>query len=98
MKSSKDISLSPKWKRMVARKVASGRFSSPKHVIEEALSLLDAREREFQSRIESINAGIDRGLSDARAGRETDFDDAAVERINRRGRARLALERQRKSA
>jgi antitoxin ParD1/3/4 len=98
MKRRPSISLRPKYQRLVDKNVASGKFESASEVIEEALSLLDARDRAIKTTIAGINAGIDRGLADMRAGRVSDFDEAAVERIKQRGRARLALERRRKSA
>ncbi len=98
MKPSKPIALKPKFQRLVDKTVQSGRFQSPSEVVEAALSLFDAREREHEARLKAMDASIDRGLADARAGRYTDFDDAAVERIKQRGRARLAVDRRKKSA
>lgn len=97
MKRSKTIPLTPKSQKTVRAYVASGRYSSAQEVVEEALSLLDLTEKQHQARLASIDAAIDRGMADVRAGRVVDFDDAAVERIKREGRALLARSR-RKSA
>ena len=77
--------------------MASGRYDSPRKVVEEALNLLEMTDRMYDARADAINAGIDRGRADIRAGRTSPFDQAAVERIKRRGREMLAKSR-RKSA
>ncbi|HVU62592.1 MAG TPA: type II toxin-antitoxin system ParD family antitoxin [Phycisphaerales bacterium] len=97
MKSSKSIALTPKGQKAVRACLASGRYSSAQEVIEEALSLLDLTERQHRARLASIDAAIERGMADVRADRVVDFDDDAVARIKREGRALLARSR-RKSA
>lgn len=97
MKSFDDISLSAKAKKVLAARMASGRYPSPKAVVENALNLLDSVDREHDARLAAIKAGIDRGLADLDAGRYSIFDKAAAERIKRMGRERLA-QRKRKSA
>ena len=97
MKSFDDISLSAKSRKFVASRIASGRYQSPKDVLDNALSLLESVEREHEARLAAINAGIDRGLADLDAGRYSIFDKEAAQRIKRMGRERLA-QRKGKSA
>ena len=97
MKSFDGIALSAKAQKVLEARLASGRYKSPKAVVENALSLLDSVDREHDARLATINAGIDRGLADLDAGRYSIFDKEAAERIKRMGRERLG-QLKRKSA
>ncbi len=97
MKSFPDLPLSAKARKFVQTSIASGRYNSPKQVVEDALTLLQKTQRELEARLTEIDAAIDRSAADIRAGRFTRFDKTAVDRIKRVGRERLAA-RSKKSA
>ena len=97
MKRPTTIALTRKGKKVVDVQMASGRYVSASQIVDEALDLLNHRVRQQEAFLSLIDAGVDRGMADARAGRISDFDDGAVERIKRCGRELLS-QRRRKSA
>jgi antitoxin ParD1/3/4 len=81
-----NVSLTPQLEEFVKRKVASGLYGSASEVMQEALRLLDERDRLRSMRLEELRADIQKGLD---SGEATPLDIAA---IKARGRARLAAE------
>jgi antitoxin ParD1/3/4 len=61
----RDLPLSGRQRKLVADLVKSGRYDSEKHVVDAALKLLEAEERDYAECVE----GIRRGLADVAAGR-----------------------------
>jgi antitoxin ParD1/3/4 len=57
-----NVALPPELERIVADKVASGRYASSNDVIRAALSLLDERDREEAARLEALRRDIQAGL------------------------------------
>ena len=88
--STMNISLTPQLEKLVLDRVKSGRYTSASEVIREALRLLEAHDRAFDEGLVQLRAEIDAGLQQIDEGKESPFDAAAVERIKRRGRERLA--------
>ena len=91
------IKLSIKLKRVIARQMRTGRYRSEKAVLEDALSVIDALNRRFDANqhsdtLRGLDASIELGLADARAGRTSDAKEALA-RIKRSGRERLAFQK-----
>jgi antitoxin ParD1/3/4 len=80
-----NISLTPELEKIVAERVASGRYASAGEVLREALRLLQECDELNQLRQE-----IRRGLEQLDQGRGRPFDDEALERIKCQGRQRTA--------
>jgi antitoxin ParD1/3/4 len=80
-----NVSLTPELEKIVAERVTSGRYASASEVIREALRLLEERDQLNQLREE-----VRRGLEQLDQGRHRPFDDQALARIKRQGRARVA--------
>ena len=87
-----NVSLTPELEKIVAERVASGRYASASEVIREALRLLEERDQLNQLRQE-----VRLGLEQLDQGRQRPFDDQALERIKRHGRERAAATHHRKS-
>ena len=82
-----NISLTPKLEKLVNDRVKSGLYTSASEVIREALRLLDSRDRGMT---QQLRADAEAGLRQLDAGQSRPFDDNAVERIKKAGRAKLA--------
>jgi antitoxin ParD1/3/4 len=80
-----NVSLTPELEKIVAERVASGRYASASEVIREALRLLEERDQ-----LNQLRQDVRRGLEQLDQGRHQPFDYQAVERIKRRGRQRAA--------
>ena len=80
-----NVSLTPELEKIVAERVASGRYASASEVIQEALRLLDERDQ-----LNQLRQDVRRGLEQLDQGRHQPFDHQAVERIKRQGRQRAA--------
>jgi antitoxin ParD1/3/4 len=80
-----NVSLTPELEKIVAERVASGRYASASEVIREALRLLDERDQ-----LNQLRQDVRRGLEQLDQGRHQPFDSKAVERIKRRGRQQAA--------
>jgi antitoxin ParD1/3/4 len=78
-----NVSLTQELEKMVAQRVASGRYASASEVIREALRLLDERDRLAELRRE-VQAGVD----DLDRSDRVAFDSTTAERIKQAGRAR----------
>lgn len=85
-----NVNLTPELEVLVRDKIASGRYKSESEVVCDALRLMEARDQEYQSRLEwlrrEVQAGIDSGMLPG----ELDVED-----IKRRGRERLEQLRKR---
>ncbi len=80
-----NVSLTPELEKIVAERVASGRYASASEVIREALRLLDERDQ-----LNQLREDVRRGLEQLDQGRHRPFDYQAVERIKRQGRQQTA--------
>jgi antitoxin ParD1/3/4 len=80
-----NVSLTPELEKIVAERVASGRYASASEVIREALRLLDERDQ-----LNQLRQDVHRGLEQLDQGRHQPFDYQAVERIKRGGRQQAA--------
>jgi antitoxin ParD1/3/4 len=85
-----NVNLTPELEALVRDKIASGRYQSESEVVCDALRLMEARDQEYQSKLEwlrrEVQAGIDSGTLPG---------DLDVEDIKRRGRERLEQLRKR---
>jgi len=72
-----NVSLPPELERIVADKVASGRYASSSDVIRAALRLLDDRDREEAAGLEALRRDIQAGLD---SGPPRPFDAAELKR------------------
>lgn len=88
--STMNISLTPQLGKLVQDRVKSGRYTSASEVIREALRLLDTHDRAVNQGLKQLHADVDAGLRQLDEGKASPFDEAAVERIKRRGREKLA--------
>jgi len=86
-----NISLTPQLETLVKNKVGSGLYGSASEVIQEALRLLEERDRLRYLRVEELRYEMKKGLD---SGESTPLD---VEAIKARGRRRLD-EQQNKSS
>ncbi len=80
-----NVSLTSELEKMVAERVASGRYASASEVIREALRLLDERDQLHQ-----LRQDVRLGLEQLAQGRHRPFDDHTLERIKSQGRKRAA--------
>lgn len=87
------LALPPELEERVCRKTSAGAYRSGIDVIEEALRLLDERDRDREEKRQTLHLDIALGLEQLDRGEFTPFNDAAVNRIIRRGEQRLADER-----
>jgi antitoxin ParD1/3/4 len=83
-----NVSLTPELEKMVAERVASGRYASASEVIREALRLLGERDQ-----LNQLRDDVRLGLDQLDQGRHRPFDHQAVERIKRQARQRAATAR-----
>jgi antitoxin ParD1/3/4 len=79
-----NVSLTPELEKIVAERVASGRYASASEVIREALRLLDERDQ-----LNQLRQDVHRGLEQLDQGQHRPFDHQVVERIKRQGRQRV---------
>lgn len=71
-----EVILSPEREAMVRAKVASGRYADVNEVIDEALRLLDQRDRQAR-----LHAAIDEGLAEIARGEDTDWSADALRQL-----------------
>ena len=84
-----NVNLTPELEALVRDKIASGRYQSESEVVCDALRLMEARDQEYQSRLEWLRREVQAGIDSGNAG-ELDIED-----IKRRGRERLEQLRKR---
>jgi len=80
-----NFSLTPELEKIIAERVASGRYASSIEVIREALRLLEERDHLTQLRHD-----VRVGLEQLERGRHQPFDDQTLARIKSQGRKRAA--------
>jgi putative addiction module CopG family antidote len=85
--STMNISLTPQLEKLVQDRVKSGRYTSASEVVREALRLLETHDRAVEELVH-MRAEVSTGLQQLDNGQSSPFDQAAVERIKRRGRER----------
>jgi antitoxin ParD1/3/4 len=88
-----NISLTPQLEKLVNDRVESGLYTSASEVIREALRLLDSRDRGMNHQ---LRTDVEAGLRQLEVGQSRPFDEDAVERIKKAGRAKLAALKARK--
>lgn len=65
------VTLGKHFESFVKEQLATGRYSTPREVVQDALRLMEDRER----RLASLDLALQRGLSDLEAGRVHDLDE-----------------------
>jgi antitoxin ParD1/3/4 len=75
MRNTSNISLPPSLRQAINRRVESGRYQSAGEVVQEALHLLDERDKSRQSALVQLRAEIAVGLTQAAAGEFSDGKD-----------------------
>ena len=85
-----NVSLTPELEQLVAEKVKSGMYQTSSEVIREGLRLLKERDE----RLIALRRDIRTGLAEIDRGRYSEYEAGTVhnlaERVNARGRKRLA--------
>ena len=84
-----NISLPPQLEKFVQDRVKSGRYTSASEVICEALHLLATHDRAVDEGFVRLQADVEAGLRELDAGKSKPFDEEALQRIKRTGRAKL---------
>lgn len=85
-----DISLSPQLAELIRSKVSSGLYGSAGEVVQEALRLLEERDRERALRLANLRAQLEQGLA---SGEPLPLDLASIKARGRRRLAALQQER-----
>lgn len=85
-----NVSLTPRLEQFVEKKVRAGLYQTASEVVREGLRLLQERDQLEKARLEELRGMIAVGIDQIDAGRTSRFDDAAVKRIRRSGRKKLA--------
>lgn len=84
------LSLNEKQERLVNELVASGRYQDDAAVLDDALKLLEAREK----KLAELRSELQKGMDDLESGRFTTYTKETspqlFEDVKRRGRERLA--------
>ncbi len=84
------LSLNEKQERLVNELVASGRYQDAAAVLDDALKLLEAREK----KLAELRSELQKGMDDLESGRFTTYTKETspqlFEDVKRRGRERLA--------
>jgi antitoxin ParD1/3/4 len=86
--STMNISLTPQLEKLVQDRVKSGRYTSASEVVREALRLFETYDQVLNQGLGQLRAEVDAGVRQLDEGQSSPFDQAAVERIKRRGRER----------
>ncbi len=74
-----NISLTPELERLVAEKVASGRYQSASEVVREGLRLLEERDMIRRARLDELREQVAVGLEQAKRGELLDGDQVFAE-------------------
>ena len=88
-----NVTLTPELEQLVDLKVRTGGYASPRQVVEDALRLLEERDRFLALRRDEIRQMIDAGMTSLRAGKGVDGDsyleamDAELAELEARDRA-----------
>jgi antitoxin ParD1/3/4 len=89
-----NITLTPEWAQLVQSKVASGQYLSPMEVVQEALNLLEERDRVRQTKIELLRKDLQSAIDQVERGQYTTLTDDTWKEITAEGRRRAAERRQ----
>src|SRR5215471_4650757 len=92
----KNISLTPRLEKYVARKVASGRYQSASEVVREAIRIMEQHEKDREQALDEVRRKVAHGLGQARRGELVDGEEA-MERILAKLRKRAAQPRRRRA-
>jgi antitoxin ParD1/3/4 len=85
-----NVSLTPRLEQFVEKKVRTGLYQTASEVVREGLRLLQERDQLEKARLAELRSLVAVGIDQIEAGSTTPFDDAALKRIRRRGRSKLA--------
>lgn len=86
------VHIRKEFEELIARLIADGRYRSEADVIDNALFYLEEREERREAKLAKLRAEIQKGLD---SGPAEEFDPKELfEDIKRRGRERLAAEKQ----
>lgn len=88
-----NISLTPELDKLIAAKVASGRYQSASEVVREGLRLLEERDMVRQARLEEVRRQVAVGLGQARRGELVDGEQVFEELERRQTCASRSAER-----
>ena len=83
-------SIGKHFEEFIASLIASGRYSTASEVMRDGLRLIEEREQSREAKLEALRAAIQEGLDSP--SEEVDIDEV-IEDVKRRGRERLAAER-----
>ena len=78
------------FQAFIERLIASGRYSTASEIIRDGLRMIEEREQSREAKLEALRAAIQEGLDSP--SEEVDIEDW-IEDVKRRGRERLAAER-----
>jgi len=85
-----NVSLTPKLEQYVENKVKAGLYQTASEVVREGLRLLAERDQRESAGLAELRSLINVGVEQIDAGRTKPFDNAAIKRIRRKGRQKLA--------
>ena len=83
-------SIGKHFEAFIEKLIESGRYSTASEVIRDGLRIIEEREQSREAKLEALRAAIQEGLDSP--SEEIDIDEW-IEDVKRRGRARLAAER-----
>lgn len=83
-------SIGKHFEAFIEKLIESGRYSTASEIIRDGLRIIEEREQRREAKLEWLRAEIQKGLDSP--SREVDIDEL-VEDVKRRGRERLAAER-----
>ena len=92
-----NVSLTPRLENFVEKKVKTGLYQTASEVVREGLRLLQERDQLERAKLEELRSFVAVGIDDIEAGRKKPFNDVAIKRIRRKGRAKLAALRKQNS-
>lgn len=93
-----NVSLTPKLKKLVKAKVATGLYGSASEVVREALRQMEERDKARRIQLAELRKDVADGVQQIRRGEVREFDPTAVEEIRSRGeRIRAAARRRGRS-
>lgn len=81
------VTLTPQIEAMIQQRLDSGRYSDASEVVQEALRLLEERDREVQ--LEHLRALLEEGLEQAKRGELVDFTPELLDDIAKRAHERF---------
>jgi antitoxin ParD1/3/4 len=84
-----NVSLTPHLRKLVTKKVASGRYGSASEVVREALRLFEERERLRETQLAELRREVLVGVRALDRGDSVAFDRKTAEAIKAEGRRRL---------